>query len=145
MYKNADTIGMSIIQTCTPIFQSISDAIQTNEHGLDRARVVHLVTGDGIPTNRASMRRLLHFCLHSPIFTAKILYALVVIICGSHVANLVVQVAIVGKVIAKPDVNDDLTAACSRWFKFLVRDYAEEYALSFKQYCFKRMSYLCVI
>eukprot|EP00973_Karenia_brevis_P040641 5621999-Karenia_brevis.AAC.1 len=61
-------------------------------------------------------------------------YALAVWTCAAHIGNLTVSVAIVGDWVANPARNDELVGNCIRWFKYLVCDYAEEFAFSLRKY-----------
>ena len=59
---------------------------------------------------------------------------LVVVRCASHVANLVVQVAVVGEILTRPLENSELCGALSRFFKFLMPAYVEEHNASLQAF-----------
>ena len=54
--------------------------------------------------------------------------------CASHVANLVVVVALAGETIPSPVDNCDLVAALVRWFKYIVPQYVEELNSSLRSF-----------
>lgn len=60
-------------------------------------------------------------------------YCVVVFKCGSHLANLVVGIAICGAIVARPLESDSLCANCSRRFKHLLPD-VQEFGLSLQKY-----------
>ena len=58
-------------------------------------------------------------------------YFLIVILCASHQSNLVVAAAICGGMRVKdPTKNNQICAACSRFYKHLLVDYSEEFAMA---------------
>ncbi len=95
-----------------------------------RLRVIHLLTGDGVPTNMAAARRL----LHSYRKDAHVEYRLIVWLCAAHQANLVVQVAICGSLLADPVNQNGLCGTCSRLFKYLISDYFDEFSSSLRSW-----------
>ena len=149
--KDADTIGLALIQTTEPVLKTIATA--SSAKGCEQVRVIHCMVGDGIKTNEAAMRRLLHYFSRweasegnaasdssSRDFPRQaIRYSFLGWVCASHTANLVVEVAIVGEIIPQPSENDELVASCTRWFKYLLNDYAEEFANSLKSYVSENM------
>eukprot|EP00959_Pyramimonas_sp_CCMP1952_P011908 251139-Pyramimonas_sp.AAC.1 len=52
---------------------------------------------------------------------------MIVFVCSSHAANLVVQAGICGKITPRPVQTDRLLGTCSRLFKYLVPDYQSEF------------------
>ena len=132
--KDADTIALAMVEATSPVIKAMMAAIGGNRNGCSRIRLIHCVTGDAIPTNAAAMRRLYHYWRQDVDEHNMIEYMLVGFVCSSHQCNLVVQVAVVGRLMWRPEENDTLTANCSRWFRHLLSDYAEEYALSLKIY-----------
>ena len=92
------------------------------------------MTGDGIQTNLAACRRVWKHLSQQGFSGLE--YSLVVHVCASHIANLVVQIAVVRKRLSKPecpDKGDALCIAASRYFKHLVPAYAEEFRSNLKQ------------
>ena len=93
------------------------------------------MTGDGIPTNEAAMRRMyLRITRETRLSKSVVRYSLLAWICSSHIANLTCNVAIVGDLISRPVDNDLLVGNCVRWFKYLLHDYWEDFALSLRRY-----------
>ena len=62
--KDADTIGFALVQATKPALDALSHGVQRNVNGCVRARVVHIITGDGIATNLAAARRLYYRFRH---------------------------------------------------------------------------------
>jgi len=123
--KDAPSIAAALVKALMPVILEAQSAAQSCKQP---CRITHVVTGDGIPTNQAACRRRWKH-LHR-ITPVEVQYSLVVFVCASHMANLVVQVAICKKHKPKaddPDVGDALCIAASRYFKHLVPFYAEEF------------------
>ena len=57
--KNADTIAAAIIKATVPIFHRLQTT--PNQNQCTQIRLLHVVPGDGIPTNQAALRRV---CAH---------------------------------------------------------------------------------
>ena len=118
--KDADTMGSALHNSIKPSLDGIARGIVSNSRGCRRARVIHVVVGDGIPTNDAAMRKMLCAIKQElSLATSVIRYSLIGIICSSHIANLTTHVAIVGDLVARPADNDLLVGNCVRWFKYL--------------------------
>eukprot|EP00959_Pyramimonas_sp_CCMP1952_P258010 5392441-Pyramimonas_sp.AAC.1 len=52
---------------------------------------------------------------------------MLVFVCSSHAANLVVQAGICGKIMPRPVQTDRLLGTASRMFKYVVPDYQAEF------------------
>ena len=91
----------------------------------------YVPSGDGIGTNDAAARVLLkHMWEFADSFGIQ--YFLIVILCASHQSNLVVAAAICGgRHVKDPTKNNQICAACSRFYKHLLVDYSEEFAMAF--------------
>ena len=92
-------------------------------------RLIHLLVGDGIPTNYAASRRLWSAVGRAQL---QVDYNLLIFRCSAHQANLTVVVAICNEQLQQPVEQNPICAACSRLFKHLMVDYAEEFALSLR-------------
>ena len=90
----------------------------------------YVPSGDGIGTNDAAARVLLkHMWEFADSFGIQ--YFLIVILCASHQSNLVVAAAICGgRHVKDPTKNNAICAACSRFYKHLLVDYSEEFAIA---------------
>ena len=55
-------------------------------------------------------------------------------LCAAHQTNLVVHVAICGKLLADPINANALCGTCARLFKYLINDYFEEFSSSLRHY-----------
>ena len=124
--KDAPSVAKALVQATMPAIQEAHFAAQACNKP---CRFTHVVTGDGVFTNLAACRRLWkHIHEHAP---KDVQYSLVVFTCASHMANLVVQIAICKK--HKPNADnpkkngDTLCIAASRYFKHLVPFYGEEF------------------
>ena len=113
--KGAVTIAKALELAVKPVLQAASRAALSTTQ---QCRFLHVVTGDGIQTNVAACRRLLcHIRQHAP---DGIQYALVMFVCASHVANLVVQTAVMRKRNSEaehPQSGDVICIAASRYFQ----------------------------
>ena len=86
-------------------------------------RFIHVVTGDAIGTNEAACKAMLRYYRDS--LRASIAYRLIVLRCGAHQANLIVQLAVCGRRIKDP-TDHDLSGSCVRYFKYIAPQYGEE-------------------
>jgi hypothetical protein len=63
--KNADAIGHALIVVAERAIEAMAAA--GNVHDCSQVRIIHVVTGDGIGTNQAVVRRVAYRFLHQPI------------------------------------------------------------------------------
>lgn len=98
-----------------------------------QATFFHLLTGDAIATKDAAARRLLHY-MWATASELGFLHVLLVWVCAAHQSNLTVMAAICGSRIKNPTVNNAICAACSRLYRHLMPDYAEEFSVHLWQY-----------
>jgi hypothetical protein len=133
--KDGATIAFSLIQTATRVIQKLRQAHPGENVTV---RVLHLVTGDAVNTNENACKRLLHHFL-SQASSLGIRYSLVCVKCASHQANLIVQVAICGEVMANPIDNNLLCGTCSRLFKHLMPDYLEDFAANLRTHVLSKL------
>jgi hypothetical protein len=130
--KDASTIASALIVTCVEIMERCAQGLQLNA-ACDTFRCIHLVTGDAIGTNDAAARRVLFHVLELAA-GLRMRYSLVVWVCSSHQSNLTVMIAVCGGVVRDPNVNDSICAACSRYYRHLMVDYGEEFAMALWAY-----------
>ena len=129
--KDAVSLAKALVLAAKPVLQASSSAACSAQQ---QCRFIHVVTGDGVQTNLAACRRVWKH-LSQQCFS-RLEYSLVVHVCASHIANLVVQIAVVRKRLPKadcPDKGDALCIAASRYFKHLVPAYAEEFRSNLQQ------------
>lgn len=124
--KDAQTIAHALRQ----VVDAVAAAALEGQVQEERLRLIHLLTGDGVPTNLAAARRLFQSLQDHP----RIDYRLIVWVCASHQTNLVIQVAICGTLLADPINSNALCGTCSRLFKYLINDYFEEFSASLRSY-----------
>ena len=130
--KDAPTIATAIIT----VIQNVITAVCANrrESG-GPVRILHCVTGDGISTNEAAMKRVLaHFTLKQP--SHQYQYSLLVWRCASHQSNLIVAVAICRKVCPRPEKRNSMCCNCSRLYKYLMADYCEDFVKHLRAFVF---------
>ncbi|CAK0899812.1 unnamed protein product [Prorocentrum cordatum] len=127
--KSAKTNATSLICVLSDVVSALWPGVR-NPHG-GRLRLIHVVMGDGISTNASAVRRVWRFMKESGL---PMRYSLVVWRCASHVANLVVMTAICGRVVSRPVGRDRLCDTCSKFYKYLLADYQEEFAFHLRRY-----------
>ena len=122
--KDGPTLATAIAAVVQPII-GMAAASYSSQHPRS-FRVLHMLVGDGVNTNENASKRVLnHFLNQHP--TGRVLYRLLVWRCASHQANLVVVVAIAGKLGGSVLDNSPLCATLSRLYKFLVPSYLDEF------------------
>ena len=131
--KDKQSIGLALLQVVQPLLVTLAQAGNKGEpKGL---RFIHLLTGDAIPTNLAAAKIILEelrkVARQSP---GHVRYFLLMWVCASHQANLVVQIGIVGRLVKNPQEQDDIVANCSRLYKHLMPAHAENYAANLLAY-----------
>ena len=105
----------ALIDTVAEVLKHVEEATVKEQSEI---RLLHVLTGDGVPTNLAAARFLLgHFQRLTALGGTKFVYFLIPHVCASHQANLAVSMAIT---ICSPDSPDVLPANCSRLFKYLI-------------------------
>ena len=124
--KDGDTLGLALIAAVQGIMKILAALPQRS------VRVVHLLIGDGINTNEAAAKRLFE---HYGRRAGGILqYRLISWRCASHQANLVVEVALCGKLLSRPLEENDLAANCSRFFKYLLAEHCDQFATALRRH-----------
>ena len=126
LHKDANTVAHAL----RAAVNYVTEAAVARRPGDSRLRLVHLITGDGVPTNMAACRRLWQALQKDP----RVEYAMIVWLCVAHQVNLVVQVAICGKLLQDPINANALCGACVRLFKYLIKDYFEEFAAALRAF-----------
>lgn len=137
--KDAGTIAHAMIAVSKEAIDQIVQGARKIDPACATARLIHIIVGDGIQTNDSACRRLLHY------FSRRarelgIRYGLVVCICASHKANLVVVVAICGHLVKDAAKVDPIAATCTRVFKYLVVDYLEEFSFNLRRAIGERLT-----
>eukprot|EP00434_Breviolum_minutum_P002808 symbB.v1.2.002468.t1/scaffold99.1/size346285/24 len=132
-HKTADCIATSMIN----ILSSLLD----NSFGDDGAQsvakplnVLHLVTGDGIKTNGAAIARVFYYFHNLWPRRDRILYRVVNWKCASHRANLAVQFVVCGR-----SRDSDLRANCSRLYKYIMPQYADEIGANLRTFILENL------
>ena len=125
--KSAPTVAQAILQVIKEIIQTARSC--RHQASTSRLRVIHMLTGDAIPTNLAAAKHVLEVvrreCSHGHL---AVQYRLLVWVCASHQSNPVVQIAILGRIMKHPVHGDTIAAACSRLYKYLLPSYTEEFS-----------------
>ena len=121
--KDGATIATSWINTV----QELIDIIEQMPAALGKRRLVHLVTGDGIPTNENASKRV-RFHYNSTFMLTNVRYLFGCWVCGPHCSNLVVETAIRdGQRGGQPEKSDPLCCNASRYFKYLTPHYDQDF------------------
>ena len=107
--KDAATIAHALRSAVTRVVRAALDGRPRGSS----LRIVHALTGDSIFTNGAAARRL----YASLLAEGNITHRLIVIPCAYHLVNLVVAIALRGKILKDPISSSILLAICSRLFK----------------------------
>ena len=110
---------------------TIKAALQKRDGEKPALRVIHVLTGDGVATNLAAARRLFKAMSST---NQPVSYRLMCWPCASHQCNLVVQIAVCGKLMRDPANGHGLCGTLSRLYKYLCPAYFEEFSDSIKTY-----------
>lgn len=130
MRKDGASIAETLINTTKDVVQTLTSF---SSGSWTELRLIHLLVADSINTNANAAKRVWNFFnAQEGMGRTRIKYGLLYFHCASHIVNLVVMVAIVGEILAEPTENDDVCAAASRFYKYLVHDYLEEYNRSLR-------------
>ena len=126
-HKTADCIATSMINILSSLLDaSFGDGAQSDAKPL---KVLHFVTGDGINTNAAAIARVFYYFHHLWPNKDRILYRVVNWKCASHRANLAVQFVVCGR-----SRDSDLRANCSRLYKYIMPQYADEIGANLRNF-----------
>ena len=129
--KDAPTLATGLLIPGKELLGKCAEGLRLNpDH--KKVRFLHLLTGDAVQTNEAALRRLLA-CMQlfaKEFANLYLCYLMVAWLCAAHQANLIVSVAICGGRVRDPERNSSICCNCSRLFKHLMRDYAEEFGQS---------------
>ena len=104
--KDADTLATALMMAVDELLSACTAAVR--ERQARRVRVLHLLIGDGVNTNEAAAKRLMHQYLVRKQHGAELQYRLLMWKCASHQANLVVLVAIAGRMVKDAVEHDEL-------------------------------------
>ena len=131
--KNAATIAQTLVESTQTVMQSLLRGL-SNVDGMRQKtlRLVHVLVADGAPTNESAAKRLLHamqVCAEP-----RLHYRLLSWNCCAHQANLVVHVAICGRLLARPAANNPIVGTCIRLFKYLVDAYHGDFVHNLREY-----------
>ena len=122
--KDSDTIAQALANTAKNVILSLLDQPATRPS--QPLRLIYNLTGDGINIDLASAKKMSSFFAQNASYHGtRVDLRLWCVRCASHVANLVVLVALVGGIFSAPVDNSDLCAALVRWDKYIVQ-YVEE-------------------
>jgi len=95
--KDAPTVAKTLLSVVDEIVAEAkagSAAVPAERRHSGQIRVVHLLTGDGIPTNQAAARRVLHQIVAERRYGGDVDYKLAMWTCASHVTCLCTQVVV---------------------------------------------------
>ena len=129
--KNAARIAKSLLDTSQSACEALLEGF-LKESSQRRLRVVHIVVGDGAPTNESAVKRM--WRAYSTFKPDVLRYKVLCLKCASHRANLCVQVAICKTLVRNPSKNNMLVGTCIRLFKYVLDSYHAEFVYSLRQY-----------
>ena len=115
---NAETMATALRHVIEAVANAMAASTQWRV-----VRLIHCLVGDGIFTNAAAARLLWSWAAAAPVAPN---YRLLVFTCSTHAANLVVRTAICDD--ARNADSHPLVATCVRFFKYLMPEYAAEFA-----------------
>ena len=136
--KAGPTLASAIYEAVEGAMRACSDGAKD---GGKRARFIHILTGDGVNTNENSAKRLVAKLVAVCEPMPSLQYRLIVIKCASHQSNLVVAVAVSGKLIKNPIDNCDLCGTLSRLYKYCIPSYLDEMVARLKDFVVTNMSF----
>ena len=128
--KDADTIASALIGVLCELLTTILG----DEAPAVPLQVLHVVTGDGINTNAAALKRVYRFMAKTWSKKDWILYRLLNWKCSSHKANLVAQ-----HVVCDGQRDSLLRANCSRLYKYIMPAYADEIGHNLRTYVVEKL------
>lgn len=133
MKKDGPTLAATIINAVCRIMDSVGEQLAVALSQGKKLRVIHMVCGDGIPTNTNCLKRVL---LQMEKYAEQhgFEYRLLGWRCGSHKSNLPVVIAVGGN----PSTNP-LCANICRLCKYLINDYSEEFTRNLQVWVFSEM------
>jgi hypothetical protein len=129
MRKDGSTIATAIVSAVAGALEAAAAAVDAR--GARPVTFLHMLIGDGVNTNENAAKKVLqHFMFDQR--HPKLKYRLLVWKCASHQANLVVAVAISGKVSGDVLRQSELCATLSRLYKYLVPSYLPEFSMTLR-------------
>ena len=134
----------SLAETLTLVVKEIASIVADADANalVGQVRLVHVITADGLATNAAAARRLLHDARQK---FPGVSYRVVNWVCASHITCLVVQRSICGGSVQKPEENNALCCAAARYFKYLTPLYAEEFGHALQSLVVERLRIVDVV
>lgn len=142
--KTARTVATSLWRVLRPIGEVVGDVF-ARRSASQRPWLVHIVVGDGVGTNEAAAKVVLAWSQQEP-FPNAVRYLLFVVKCASHQSNLVTASAVSGSAALLGGKSTMPTGSVSgfaernacgaivRLFKFLMTDYAADFAANLQDW-----------
>lgn len=142
--KTARTVATSLWRVLRPIGEVVADVF-CRRSASQRPWLVHIVVGDGVGTNEAAAKVVLAWAHQEP-FPNALRYLLFVVKCASHQSNLVTASVVSGgaallggkSVVPTGGVSGfaerNACGAIVRLFKFLMTDYAADFAANLQDW-----------
>ena len=98
--------------------------------------IFHMLFGDAIPTNDAAAKILWALMQHCPWLVKGVRFFLLVVKCMVHQTGLSARSAVIGTAasVGGGELYKEITGVTSRLFKFLIKDYYEEFATNTSQW-----------
>jgi len=137
--KTAATLATAVIIATEEVMECLVAGVQAPSI---RIRFLHLITGDGINTNEAAMRIVLHWFIRQSSFKDVFDYKMACWKCGAHKASLVVKTALCGRRYFEEVIDGDgILGATTRLYKYLVPDYADQFAGRLRSWVVEQLAF----
>lgn len=123
--KDGATLASAMIAVVKPVLDAVQAGVVAQSG--KSARVIHMLVGDGVNTNESAAKRLLHHFVVQKAGGDRVQSRLMIWKCASHQANLVVLVAIAGRLVKDALESNELCGTLSRLYKYLAPSYLSEF------------------
>ena len=145
--KTAATLATSMETLLRGIVGSVLPERSAHGHGAREEQaerwIVHIVVGDGVPTNLKAAKHLWASITAAP-FGSRVRYFLLVVKCGTHQAALSAKSGVTGSFAAAVggELYKTVAGTAVRLFKYIINDYYEEFCHSVRDWVSKKLHVL---
>lgn len=126
--KDGPTLATALIQTVGGILDVFGEAVRQGD--AKTARGIHVLIG--------AAKRLVHHYVVNRAGDVSVKYRMVLWKCASHQTNLVVLVAIAGRLAKDALETDELCGTLSRLYKYLMPSCVDEYTTHLRKFVIER-------
>ena len=142
--KSAKTLATSFERLLRSVATSIVPAPQPQAgRAVLEIWVIHILVGDGIPTNEAAAKLLLS-CIEERELAPGTRYFLIVVKCATHQSGLSARSAVEGRAAAAAggELYQIISGVTVRLFKYVICDYFEEFVASVREWLLQKLEVL---